>query len=111
MIKSVSNTQALTRGVPLSSCAPALRDSFASFQRCRFRPRVLVDVAEVDPRTTILGAKSTLPIYIAPAAHARLGHELGEVSFYCIELEASNSSYAPAQPHSGRFQDRYSSRD
>ncbi|KAI5477940.1 L-mandelate dehydrogenase [Pseudohyphozyma bogoriensis] len=58
----------------------SLRDSFASFQRCRFRPRVLVDVKEVDPRTTILGSPSTLPIYVAPAAHARLGHELGEIN-------------------------------
>ncbi|KAK4705069.1 L-lactate dehydrogenase (cytochrome), partial [Phenoliferia sp. Uapishka_3] len=59
----------------------SLRDSFASFQRCRLRPRVLVNVVEIDPRTKILGAQSTLPIYIAPAAHARLGHELGEVPF------------------------------
>ncbi|SCV72725.1 BQ2448_4262 [Microbotryum intermedium] len=56
----------------------SLRDSFASYQRCRFRPRVLVDVSEVDPRTTVLNCASTLPIYIAPAAYARLGHELGE---------------------------------
>lgn len=56
----------------------ALRDQFAQFQRCRLRPRVLVDVAEVDPRCNVLGARSMLPIYIAPAAYARLGHELGE---------------------------------
>ncbi|SCZ91837.1 BZ3500_MvSof-1268-A1-R1_Chr5-3g08169 [Microbotryum saponariae] len=55
-----------------------LRDSFASYQRCRFRPRVLVDVSEIDPRTTLLNCPSTLPIYIAPAAYARLGHDLGE---------------------------------
>ncbi|KAM0751511.1 L-mandelate dehydrogenase [Meredithblackwellia eburnea MCA 4105] len=58
----------------------SLRDSFASYQRCRLRPRVLVDVREVDPRTTILGTKSTLPIFVAPAAHARLGHDDGELN-------------------------------
>ncbi|KAI5476148.1 hypothetical protein MNV49_000366 [Pseudohyphozyma bogoriensis] len=55
-------------------------DSFAAYQRCRLRPRVLVDVAEIDPRTTILGSPSTLPIYVSPAAWARMGHELGEIN-------------------------------
>ncbi|KAI5480917.1 L-mandelate dehydrogenase [Pseudohyphozyma bogoriensis] len=55
-------------------------DAFASYQRCRLRPRVLVDVAEIDPRTTILGSSSTLPIYVSPAAWARMGHPLGEVN-------------------------------
>lgn len=40
----------------------SLRDSFASFQRCRLLPRVLVDVEDVDTRTTILGFPSMLPI-------------------------------------------------
>ncbi|GAA5959291.1 hypothetical protein JCM21900_003917 [Sporobolomyces salmonicolor] len=50
-------------------------DSFASV---RLRPRVMRDVTQVDLSTTILGHKSMLPFFIAPAAMGRLAHPEGE---------------------------------
>jgi L-lactate dehydrogenase (cytochrome) len=47
--------------------------------RVTFRPRVLRDVRKVDMRCKILGHESNLPIFIAPAALARLGHPDGEL--------------------------------
>lgn len=49
------------------------------FQRVTFRPRVLRNVQRVNMRKTILGHASRLPIFIAPAALARLGHPDGEL--------------------------------
>ena len=43
-----------------------LRANQGAFERCRLRPRVLVDVAEVDASTLVVGAPATLPMAIAP---------------------------------------------
>ncbi|KAL7413651.1 FMN-dependent dehydrogenase-domain-containing protein [Mrakia frigida] len=51
-----------------------------AYSRIMFRPRVLRKVKTVDASTTILGIKSSLPIYISPAALARLGDEDGEMN-------------------------------
>jgi L-lactate dehydrogenase (cytochrome) len=40
----------------------------------------LRDAREKDPSSTMLGHYVTLPVYIAPAAMAKLGHPLGEVN-------------------------------
>ena len=48
----------------------SLAENEAAWLRYRLRPRVLVDVAEVDPSTTLLGRPATLPVAVAPmAAH------------------------------------------
>ncbi|KAK4046261.1 hypothetical protein OIV83_006184, partial [Microbotryomycetes sp. JL201] len=52
-----------------------------SFAKVRFRPRVLRDVTEADLSRNILGFKSTLPFFIAPAAMGRLAHPDGEKNF------------------------------
>lgn len=44
-----------------------------------FRPRILRDVARVNMKRTIMGFPSNLPLFIAPAAMAKLGHEDGEL--------------------------------
>jgi hypothetical protein len=56
-------------------------------------------VGEVDPSTEILGKKFSSPIYIAPAALAKLGHPLGEVNLTrgagetgIMQVISSNSS-------------------
>jgi 4-hydroxymandelate oxidase len=46
----------------------SLRDNEAAWRRHRLRPRVLVDVAETDPSTRILGAPVTMPVGFAPTA-------------------------------------------
>jgi L-lactate dehydrogenase (cytochrome) len=40
------------------------RENHAAYQRIWFRPRVLRDVTKVDWSTTILGQKSSMPVYI-----------------------------------------------
>jgi isopentenyl diphosphate isomerase/L-lactate dehydrogenase-like FMN-dependent dehydrogenase len=55
-----------------------LRENVAAFARWRLRPRVLVDVAEVDTRTTVLGEPVAMPILVAPVAFQRLAHPDGE---------------------------------
>ncbi|GAA6060003.1 hypothetical protein JCM10212_001161 [Sporobolomyces blumeae] len=50
----------------------------ASFARVRLRPRVMRDVSTVDLSTSILGHRSELPFFVAPAAMGRLAHPEGE---------------------------------
>jgi 4-hydroxymandelate oxidase len=56
----------------------SLRDTAAAWSRYRLLPRVLVDVEDVDLRTTLLGREVALPIGIAPAALHGLAHADGE---------------------------------
>jgi len=57
-----------------------LRENVTAFQRIRLRPRVLVDVSNVDLSTTILGFKISAPIMIAPTAMHKLAHPEGELA-------------------------------
>ncbi|KAF9012545.1 glyoxylate dehydrogenase [Cyathus striatus] len=57
-----------------------IRENRAAFQRIWFRPRVLRDVTQVDWSTTILGQKSSLPVYISATALGKLGHPDGELN-------------------------------
>nr|XP_019013419.1 uncharacterized protein I206_01485 [Kwoniella pini CBS 10737]OCF52200.1 hypothetical protein I206_01485 [Kwoniella pini CBS 10737] len=52
----------------------------SDYKKIRFRPRVLRPVKEVDSSTKILGYDSTIPLWISPAAMAKLGHPDGEVN-------------------------------
>lgn len=51
----------------------------AAFNKVYLRPRVLRNVARVSLQRTIMGFRSSLPIFIAPAALAKLGHPEGEL--------------------------------
>jgi L-lactate dehydrogenase (cytochrome) len=51
-----------------------------AFRKIIFRPRVFINIAKCSTSTTILGLPSTSPIFIAPAALAKLGHPDGEVN-------------------------------
>lgn len=51
-----------------------------AFQRWVLRPRVLVDVSEVDLGTTVLGQEVAFPILLAPAALQRMAHREGELA-------------------------------
>lgn len=48
------------------------------FDRIWFRPRVLRNVRAVDTRTKILGGDYKLPLFVSPAAMAKLIHPDGE---------------------------------
>ncbi|QRW19033.1 FMN-dependent alpha-hydroxy acid dehydrogenase [Rhizoctonia solani] len=55
------------------------RENNYAFRRYWFRPRVMNKVSEIQTSTTILGIPTSLPIFVSPAALARLGHPDGEV--------------------------------
>jgi L-lactate dehydrogenase (cytochrome) len=56
------------------------QENAASFKRWWFRPRVLNEISATDLSWSMLGLPLSLPIYIAPAALARLGHPDGEMN-------------------------------
>lgn len=45
----------------------------------RLRPRMMVDVSDVDLSTTILGEVIDVPICVAPTGQHRFAHSIGEV--------------------------------
>ncbi|KAI0688164.1 glyoxylate dehydrogenase [Cerioporus squamosus] len=64
-----------------------IRENRMAYQRIWWRPRILRDVSSVDWSTTILGQKSTLPVYISATALGKLGHPDGEL---CLTRAAAN---------------------
>ncbi|KAK9381515.1 FMN-dependent dehydrogenase [Kockiozyma suomiensis] len=48
------------------------------FAKVFFRPRIFRDVSKVDTSSSIFGVSTTLPIFVSPAALARLAHPDGE---------------------------------
>ncbi|KAK4688773.1 L-lactate dehydrogenase (cytochrome), partial [Tremellales sp. Uapishka_1] len=50
----------------------------SAYNSILFRPRILVDVDVVDTSTTMMGEKTSLPIFVAPAGMAMLSHPEGE---------------------------------
>ncbi|KAJ8076413.1 hypothetical protein AAF712_000104 [Marasmius tenuissimus] len=59
------------------------RNNLEAFQRVRFRPRVMIDVTNIEASlpTTILGYNFSAPFYISPCAIAGYAHEDGELNF------------------------------
>jgi 4-hydroxymandelate oxidase len=58
----------------------SLAENDAAWRRRRFRPRVLVDVADVDPSTTMLDFPVSMPLAVAPMAVHGLAHPDGEIA-------------------------------
>ncbi|RMZ76038.1 hypothetical protein DV737_g5012, partial [Chaetothyriales sp. CBS 132003] len=56
-----------------------MRENHSAFHRIWFRPRILVDVANIDLSTTMLGTKCDIPFYVTATALGKLGHPEGEV--------------------------------
>ncbi|KAJ3972939.1 FMN-dependent dehydrogenase-domain-containing protein [Lentinula raphanica] len=56
-----------------------IRENHAAYHRIWFRPRILRDVTSVDFSSTILGHKTSMPIYITATALGKLGHPDGEL--------------------------------
>jgi L-lactate dehydrogenase (cytochrome) len=57
----------------------SLRRNILAFRRAEFRPRVLRDVADVDPSTTLLGRRLPLPLVLAPTGFTRVASPGGEL--------------------------------
>jgi L-lactate dehydrogenase (cytochrome) len=58
----------------------AFRENHAAFHRVFLKPRVLVDVENIDMSTTVLGSKVSIPMYVTATALGRLYHEGGETT-------------------------------
>ncbi|KAK8125349.1 Cytochrome b2 [Apiospora kogelbergensis] len=68
------------------------------------RPRVFVDCTACDSSTALIGTKVGLPLFVAPAAMARLGHPDGEQGiaraaskFGALQIISNNASMTPEQ--------------
>ncbi|KAI0361778.1 hypothetical protein OH77DRAFT_1418045 [Trametes cingulata] len=80
------------------------QENIRAFSRFFFHPRVMRPVSKCDPSTTILGFKSSIPVFVSGAALARLGHPLGEANIVrgcartgIIQMVSSNASLSYAQ--------------
>jgi 4-hydroxymandelate oxidase len=51
-----------------------------AYDRIRIKPRVLVDVSQLDTRVTLLGREHACPILLAPTAYQKLMHPDGEIA-------------------------------
>jgi L-lactate dehydrogenase (cytochrome) len=58
-----------------------LRENHNAFHRLWLRPRVMVNVRDIDMRTTILGSPSAFPVFLSAVAMCKLGHPDGEVAW------------------------------
>ncbi|KAJ5691857.1 Cytochrome b2 [Penicillium macrosclerotiorum] len=56
-----------------------MRENHAAFHKIWFRPRILVDVENIDMSTTMLGTPVSIPFYVTATALGKLGHPEGEV--------------------------------
>ncbi|KJA29265.1 hypothetical protein HYPSUDRAFT_32665 [Hypholoma sublateritium FD-334 SS-4] len=73
-----------------------------AFLRFFFQARVMRPVSHCDPSTTILGFKSSIPVFVSGAALAKLGHPEGEANITrgafkggIIQMVSSNASLSP----------------
>lgn len=57
-----------------------LRENVKAFSRIIIRPRILIDVSQIDMSISILGHRISAPIMIGPTAFHKLAHPGGEVA-------------------------------
>ncbi|TVY32829.1 Cytochrome b2, mitochondrial, partial [Lachnellula occidentalis] len=74
------------------------------YRQILLRPRVFVDCTKCDLSTTLLGHQVGIPLYVSPAAMARLAHPAGEhgiaqgiSSFGALQIISNNASMTPEQ--------------
>ena len=56
------------------------RENRLAFERLRLKPRVLIDVSEIDTHLSLFGTELAFPILLAPVACQRLYHPEGELA-------------------------------
>ena len=76
----------------------------AVYKQILLRPRIFVDCTKCDTSTTLLGHKVGLPLFVSPAAMARLAHPAGEQGiaqgvsqFGALQIVSNNASMTPEQ--------------
>lgn len=100
-----------------------LRRNAEAFAGWELVPRVLVDVAEVDPSVDLFGSRISMPLLVAPVAFQRLAHSDGEEGMaraagaagtaICLSTiaTATPASVAAAAPETTRWFQLYCFRD
>jgi isopentenyl diphosphate isomerase/L-lactate dehydrogenase-like FMN-dependent dehydrogenase len=100
-----------------------MRDNVEAYSRLRLRPRVLVDVGDATPATTVLDTALSMPLLVAPTALQRLAHPDGEPAsaraaaaagtVYCMSTlaTATPAEVAEAAPGGARWFQLYCFRD
>ncbi|KAJ5721534.1 mitochondrial cytochrome b2 [Penicillium malachiteum] len=75
-----------------------------AYRSILLRPRVFIDCQECSLETKLLGNQVSMPIYVSPAAQARLGHPTGEAgiaeacrSFGTLQIISNSASMTPEQ--------------
>ena len=75
-----------------------------AYRSILLRPRIFVDCEQCDISTNFLGHRVGMPIFVSPAAMARLAHPSGEVGiakacsrFGTMQLISNNASMTPEQ--------------
>ncbi|OOQ90440.1 Cytochrome b2, mitochondrial [Penicillium brasilianum] len=75
-----------------------------AFRSILLRPRVFIDCTECSLETKLLGNQVSMPIYVSPAAQARLGHPSGEAgiaeacgNFGALQIISNSASMTPEQ--------------
>jgi (S)-2-hydroxy-acid oxidase len=63
-------------------------ENVEAFKRRRLRPRVMVDVSEIDTSSSFLGTPVPIPVGLAPTAQQRFAHPEGEVATARAAMEA-----------------------
>jgi 4-hydroxymandelate oxidase len=58
----------------------SMRWNVEAYQRMRLKPRVLVDVSNLDTRVTLFGHEHPFPILLAPTAYHKLANPEGELA-------------------------------
>lgn len=58
-----------------------LRENHNAYHRIWMKPRVMVNVKDVDFTTTILGHKTSMPMFLSAVAMCKLGHPEGETAW------------------------------
>ena len=90
-----------------------LRENRLAFERIRLKPRVLVDVQAPDLSTTLLGARSALPLVIAPTGAIGAGWPQADIAIartaakfgvpYTLSTTATSTIEAVADQAGGRL--------
>lgn len=80
------------------------RHNTEAFRSILLRPRVFVDCTECSLETNLLGNQVCMPIYVSPAAQARLGHPTGEAgiaeacgSLGALQIISNSASMTPEE--------------
>lgn len=79
--KKVLSRRAWTFYHSAADSLSSLNSNMGDWGKVSFRPRIMRNVARVSMKRRVMGVDLSLPIFVAPAARARLAHDEGE---HCI---------------------------